>query len=251
MELSQIPYQSRSSAADMLISKANRLTELTKIASNTDISPRQRKSVCQGINFYDIALLLMKPFDPGFSTVMNWKCLALIKLGKYSEAVKGYEEIIKISDQTEGKHFRNATARLAEEQIEKYRKMEDLPDAGEVLEEEDIFNDPPYCTFAYEFCMLLSEGKFKKAYGFLADETKQKYPVKELQSLWNSMLEGADSADINLLENMTDWPDRKGSEIGWCYFSVTTADINEAIAVVVRITEFNTFQITEIEFGRP
>lgn len=251
MELEKIPYLHRSSAAGLLISKANRLTEINDIMADGELSAKKRKAFLKGVHFYEIALLLMKPFDPNYSTIMNWKCLALIRLGRFIEAVEGYEEIVRISDQTDGKGLRNATALLAEEQIQKYQNRENIPSDADSGEDTDAFDDPPYCMFAEDFCELLAKKKYRQAHAYLSEKTKEELTVSELGASWKNMTEGADLLDIELQKNMTDWPTRRKNEIAWCYFSVTGEEYSEAVAVVVAITEFDSYEITEIEFGRP
>lgn len=251
MNLSHIPYGHRSSAADLLVSKANRLTELDSIGSIQGISAKQRKAIRKGVDFYEMALCLMKAFDPNYCTIANWRCLALIKLGRFSEAVTQYEEIVRISEKTEGKHSPNATAQLAKDQIEKYSAYEDIPSGDSEDADTDTFDDPPYCMFASEFCSLLADQNFKKAHSLLSESAKKIWSPKELKSAWVSMVESDDVPDCNLLENMTEWPSRKEKEIGWCYYSVSTNLVNEAVSVVVATTEYNTYQVSEIEFGRP
>jgi len=235
----------------MLVSKANRLTELNAVVSTEDTATKQSKALRKGLDFYEIALGLMKPFDPNYSTIMNWRCLALIKQGRYSEAVSGYKEIVSISEKTDGKHLPNATAQLAKDQITKYATLEDIVNDGDNESDVNLFDDPPYCMFAGEFCSLLVDRKFKKAHSLLSEAAKEKWSQKAIQSNWESMVDGVDLPDCNLLENLTDWPSRKQNEIGWCYHSVTHDLLNEAIAVVVALTKHNTYQITKIEFGRP
>lgn len=251
MNLSHIPYEHRSSAADLLVSKANRLTELNSIGSIQEISTKQRKAIRKGVDFYEMALGLMKPFDPNYSTITNWRCLALIKLGRFSEAVTQYKEILRISEKTDGKHAPNATAQLAKNQIEKYAAYEDILIDDSEVTDSDLFDDPPYCMFASEFCSLMADQKFKKAYSMLSESAKDQWTPKKLKSAWVSMVEADEVPDCNFLETMTEWPARKGKEIGWCYFSVATILANEAISVVVATNEYNSFQITQIEFGRP
>jgi tetratricopeptide (TPR) repeat protein len=202
--------------------------------------------------YYDMALALMKPFDPNYSTVVNWKCNVLRSLGQYEDAVNWYREIVRISDAVDGKAQRNATAALADEMIQKHagRKNEPLESGGA---DAAAFDDPPYCMVAEEFCVLLSEGKFKKAHLYLSPALKESFPLPKLKAAWQQMTGKAHSEEMSLTlqQHMVDWPDRKSDDVGWCYFSVSAAEFSEAITVVVSRMPDNSDRITQLEFGRP
>jgi tetratricopeptide (TPR) repeat protein len=247
IDLDSIPYKHRFNGASMLISKANRLGELG--------APDQKgnnQKLLAALAYYDMALVLMKPFDPNYSTVVNWKCNVLLSLGQYESAVNWYREVVRISDEVDGNAPRNPTAAFADEMIQKYagRKNEPL-EIGAA--EAAAFDDPPYCMFAEEFCVLLSEGKFKKAHLWLSPALEKAFPISKLKAEWQQMTKKAHAEEIGLTlqEYMVDWPGRGSDDIGWCYFSVSAAEFNEGIAVVVGRTPHNSNCITQLEFGRP
>jgi hypothetical protein len=194
----------------------------------------------------------MKPFDPNYSTVVNWKCNVLRSLGQYKDAVNWYREIVRLSDETDGKAQRNATAVLADEMIQKYAGR-----ANEPLEIKDAdaaaFDDPPFCMVAEEFCVLLSEGKFRKAHLYLSPALRETFPVPKLKAAWQQMIGKAHSEEMSLTleQHMVDWPDRKPDDVGWCYFSVSAAELSEAVTVVVSRMPDNSDRLTQLEFGRP
>ena len=247
IDLDSIPYKHRYNGASLLIAKANRLGGL---------GPPDQKGnnskLLTALAYYDMALALMKPFDSNYSTVVNWKCNVLRSLGQYEDAVHWYREIVRISDEIDGKVKRNATAALADEMIQKLagRKNEPL-DIGTA--DAAAFDDPPYCMFAEEFCVLLSEGKFKKAHLYLSPPLKEAFPIPKLKAEWQQMTGRAHSEEIGLTleQHMVDWPGRKSDDVGWCYFSVSAGEFSEAITVVVSRMPDNSDRITQLEFGRP
>ncbi len=247
IKLDSIPYKHRFNGASLLISKANRLGGLW--------SPDQtgnNQKLLAALAYYDMALALMKPFDPNYSTVVNWKCNVLRSLGQYEDAVNWYREIVRISDQTDGKAQRNATAALADEMIQKCagRKNEPL-EIGNT--EAAAFDDPPYCMVAEEFCALMGEGKFKKAHLYLSPSLKEAWSITKLKTEWQQMTGKAHSEEtgLTLEQHMVDWPGRRSDDVGWCYFSVSAAEFSEAITVVVSRMPDNSDRITQLEFGRP
>ena len=248
IDLDAIAYKHRFNGASLLISKGNRLCGGLPLPDQE----ADHQKLLAALAYYDMALALMKPFDPNYSTVVNWKCNVLRSLGQYEDAVNWYREIVRISDETDGKAQRNATAVLADEMIQKYAGR-----ANEPLKIRDAdaaaFDDPPFCMVAEEFCVLLSEGKFKKAHLYLSPALRETFPVPKLKAAWQQMTGKAHSEEMSLTleQHMVDWPDRKPDDVGWCYFSVSAAEFSEAVTVVVSRMPDNSDRITQLEFGRP
>ena len=246
IDLDSLSYKHRFNGASFLISKANKLAGMGQPLAAID--PQKGLAA---LAYYDMALALIKPFDPNYSTALNWKCNVLRALGQYEDAVEWYREIIPISDETDGKAKRNATAALAEEMIQACagRKNEPLEvnDADAAL-----FDDPPFCMHAEKFCRWLNEGKFSKAHQLLSPALKETFPVPALKAAWQTMTGHSKPEDISLAleQHAVDWPDRKPDEIGWCYFSVSTAESSEAVTVVIGGKD-HALLITALEFGRP
>lgn len=245
INLARIPYAHRFNGASLLIAKANRLSGGASGAT-------EAKQLLAAVAYFDMALLLMKPYDPNYATIVNWKCNALLKLEQYEEAVAWYREIVRISDETDGQAGRNATAKLAEEMLAKHSGMKNGPlsvDGGI----DSSFDEPPYCIHAEEFCSLLVERKFKKAHAYLAPKLRDEFPVQKLKEAWLSMIGTAESDSLSVLlqQHMLNWPSRKSDDIGWCYFSVSAERVSEGVSLVVARTPNNGYWLTEIEFGRP
>ncbi|MEO6003894.1 MAG: hypothetical protein ABIZ04_05100 [Opitutus sp.] len=79
------------------------------------------------------------------------------------------------------------------------------------------------------------------------------FRLKDLSAHWKQMTQDAKTEElvIDSQQRMVDWPTRKTDDVGWCYLSVSTTEVNEAITVVVGRTPHHSFWITELEFGRP
>ena len=155
------------------------------------------KALLAALAYYDMALALLKPFDPNYSTVVHWKCIVLRALRQYEEAVAWYREIVRISDETDGKAPRNATATLAEEMIHKYAGHANEPPVTAGADATD-FDDPPYIMFAEEFCVLLSERNYKKAHACLSPALKEAVSAAKLKEEWLRMTKKAATADVAL-----------------------------------------------------
>lgn len=250
--LSSIPYPYRSSGASLLIAKANKLSELSRLESPA-LSAKARKSIRAGVAFYEMALILMKPYDPNYQTILNWRAHALIKLGEYKRAVGSWEEILKLSLETEGGHKWNATAQLAKEKIAVFSGKDDEIADDDTEGDLAIFDHPPFCMHAEEFCDLMAKGKFSKAHAYLSPKLRDNVAIASLRSSWLSLFDGEAYGfmDINLVEHLTDWPNRGATDIGWCYFTLGEGSVSEGISMVVSKNQNHGFEISSIEFGRP
>jgi len=248
VNLNTLPYKHRSNGASLLIAKANRLYDM----NNAKGAKGDTKAMMSALAYYDMALVLMKPYDPNYSTVVNWKCNVLGALGQFEEAVTWYREIVRISDEIDGKGMRNATALLAERMISAYDGRSNAPLPTPLGNEAD-FDEPPHCMYAEEFCALLADRKFTKAHACMSPSLKERVSMDSLKGAWKRMTNDAGAEDLGIVleQHMLDWPIRKVEEVGYCYLSVSTDIINEAVSLVVGRTPYNGYWITELEFGRP
>lgn len=249
IDLSAISYTHRFKGASLLISKANRLSGMPSPGQSDQ---KDQHALVAALAFYDMALSLLKPYDPNYATVMNWKCNVLVALHQYEDAVAWYREIVRISEETDGKAKRNATAVLAQEMVEKYVGQKNGPLTTENKGHAN-FDEPPYCMYAEEFCLLLAEKKFKKAHSCLAPSLQESVSASKLKTDWLAMVgkTNVEELEISLQQNTLEWPSRKADEIGWCYFSISGGDFSEAVTLVIAQTPYNGFWISAVEFGRP
>lgn len=265
--LDNLSYKHRSNASSMLISKANNLLDAASVQekdlkkNKKYIKPFDNKSeyidvslVAAAIDYYDMSLLLVKPYDSNYRTVANWKCNALIKLGQYEDAVAWYKEIIKTSAEANGINGpSNATVELAEKQIAKFNGLK-----NEAVDyhsnDNEAFNDPPFCMYVAAFINALAIGKYTDALKYIDHEKEDAYSVKTLKKNWKELVGEADidSLSVSLESHLFEWKGQKDIEMGWCYFSISGNGISEGISVIVsKIEQQNSYAITKIEFGRP
>lgn len=247
IQLDKIPYQHRHKAAWVLVTKAHQLGGL--------VHPDDKVSdpkLLVALAYYDMALALMKPFDPNYPTLVNWKCNLLAALGQYETAIEWHQEIVRISDETDGLTTRNATAQMAMEMIQRYAGRKNEPLASSEAEI-TAFDLPPYAMMAEEFCRRLCEGHFKKAQAMLSPKLRDLFPLAKLRADWQQMTRSSQTEPMSLAleQHLLDWPDRNPDDIGWCYVSVTASEFSEAVTVVVSRMPDHSERITHLEFGRP
>lgn len=250
-DISAIPYEHRFAAAGLITSKGNRLARIGANLSNP-LTKKEVKGLMTALSYFDIALFLLKPFDPNYLTTLNWKCLALESLGQFADARRAYQDLLNIVAQAEGPNTENVYVDLAKGQIKKLtgKDNEPLPDYSRPTMAE--FDDPEFCVWAEQFCYLLRDGKFKDAYNYLSAEFGNQLSQAELKQRWNSMLlESTEDPNITLEHFELAAKNSKNKKIGWCYFSVTCEEANEAITVEVGNSKSGGFNIIGLEFGRP
>ena len=252
INIDRLPYKHRFAAASMLMSKGNRLTDLTSFGAEKKPSKKEIAKLREGLSYYDMALSLLKPHDPNYQTLVNWKCLALISLGQYRDAREWYEELVRADVRSQGEKARSATASLALEQIEALRDKENEPLPDVDPRDVSLFDDPPFCRVAEDFCFQLRDGKFSDAHRFLAPSLREEMTPDVLKRSFRALTGGAKS-DVDVrLERYDLLPaDSESNEVGWCYVAVESETASEAISLGFGVAYSHVFEIRSIEFGRP
>jgi hypothetical protein len=268
LDLGRLSYKHRMDASGLLVSKGNNLldgsvvSEKAQKKNRTYVPGKKRGEVVDvglvlgAIAYYDMALLLMRPFDPSYRTVTNWKCNALCSIGQYADALSWYEEIVRVdSEQNGGTPSNNATTALAQKQLAAYRGKTNAP-LDHRVDDVDDFIAPPFTLYAQTCLTSLAKGKYADATLYFAQEDRKKYSAKMLKRSWTELVGGADFADvsISLEKHLFDWNGKSKKDEGWCYFSVTGPEFNEGISFVVGgtgSTGDGSFAVRRIEFGRP
>ncbi len=251
IDLSKIPYQHQEVAANLLISKAKKLADFADLYLN-EIDSKQVSRARQAVSLYDMALNLMKPYSGNYQTIIHWKCLTLIALEQYEEATYWYNELIKLAIDSEGPNYRNPTAKEAKRQLEgiKGKKNVPLPD----IEDQAtlLLDNPPFCSWASQFCLALESGKYKLAHEYLSSELALEISQDQLKDNWVPTTDNT-KEDIDIIlerYELASKDDEKGY-VGWCYFVLSGPDLNEAVAVEIYQDSGRWYEIRSIEFGRP
>jgi hypothetical protein len=109
-----------------------------------------------------------------------------------------------------------------------------------------------YESIALQFAQCLLEAKFSDAHAMLSVDLKESLALSELQSTYESMVNYADDAAITVevIEAMSDWPDRRANDIGWAYVAISGKVLSEAVIVIIE-NATDTMLIRSIEWGRP
>lgn len=109
-----------------------------------------------------------------------------------------------------------------------------------------------YEAKAKEFAEALTANRYEAAFEMLSSSLQAKLSAAELQSEFREMTEygeGKPRVD-GYVHKMEDWPDKRPSDVGWAYVSISGDDYAEAVTVIVSF-EDDAMKIREIEWGRP
>lgn len=248
-DLTSIPYVHREAAANLLIAKAGRLAS-PGVLFFEKLTAREIAKIRQAISLYDMALLLMKPYDGNYVTIIHWKCLLLIDLQQFEEAREWYKELIKLTTDSMGKDSGDATAKGALRELEKIKSKIDFELPAVEDKDSELMDDPGFCWWASQFCDALSNGEYTLAHECLAPSERKKLSKERLRSEWDEMVQGVE-VEVLLIRHEKATDDDPKRYVGWCYFTVAGVDVNEAIALEIYRNSEDHYVINSVDFGRP
>lgn len=108
-------------------------------------------------------------------------------------------------------------------------------------------SETPHGSIALNFVRALVSGNTIKARKLLSDSVRD-----DIQKELDEMIEYGDGPvdHIEVMNEMTTWPDMKPEDTGWVYVAISGPGFSEAVTVV--ISEVNdASRISLIEWGRP
>jgi hypothetical protein len=116
----------------------------------------------------------------------------------------------------------------------------------------DHLGEPVFTRVAVRFAEALVRGDFEVAFSLLDARSRSEWPAPSLREAFVAMVEyfetAADTAE--LIETMTDWPDKQPDDVGWAYVAINGESQSEAVTVIV-CDEDGGLRIRSIEWGRP
>lgn len=116
----------------------------------------------------------------------------------------------------------------------------------------DIPPNLDYEAKAKGFAEALTANRYEAAFEMLSSALQAGSSAADLQSKFEEMTEygeGKPRVD-GFTHTMDDWPDKRSSDVGWAYVSISGDDYAEAVTVIVSF-EDDAMKIREIEWGRP
>jgi hypothetical protein len=114
-------------------------------------------------------------------------------------------------------------------------------------------NDTPQGKVALQFAQALVARNFVEAQAMLTPELRSMHTAEDLQTHFEGMIsnwQGMPVTDVETINVLDEWPDRRSADIGWAYVAIGGERFNEAVAVVVTDVA-GVGLIRSIEWGRP
>ena len=113
-------------------------------------------------------------------------------------------------------------------------------------------HNTPQGRIADEFARALVAGEFDRAHHMLDSRARAAWDAAALRDAYLQMVEYFASPPnfVQVMEVMTEWPDKQPADVGWAYAAMAGDDGSEAVTVVVT-SEGGRHCIRSVEWGRP
>jgi hypothetical protein len=111
---------------------------------------------------------------------------------------------------------------------------------------------PSFQQIALDFTRALACRDYARAYTMTASDFRKHCSQKKLEADFEDLipLDWGNPEPIEVGETMTAWPDKKPSDLGWAYLSLTGKKYSEALVLIITL-ENHAAKIRSVEFGRP
>jgi hypothetical protein len=109
-----------------------------------------------------------------------------------------------------------------------------------------------YNGIALEFTQALASRDYTKAYAMTSKEYQRNTTKDVMKSSFEDIVpvDWGTIGPIEIGETMTDWPDKKPSDLVWVYVSIGGDVYSEAVITIITL-EYETPKVRQIEYGRP
>jgi hypothetical protein len=116
----------------------------------------------------------------------------------------------------------------------------------------DDTDETTFARIAVRFAEALVRGDFDTTVSLLDAGARFEWTAGSLRACFVEMVDYFEVPpdSVELIETMTDWPDKQPDDLGWAYVAINGASQSEAVTVIVR-DENGTPRIRAIEWGRP
>lgn len=109
-----------------------------------------------------------------------------------------------------------------------------------------------YSSVGLMFTEALVSRDYPRAYAMTAKDYQQRTTLQEMRTAFEAIVptDWQTAGPVEVVQTMEHWPDKRSSDIGWAYISISGAVYSEGVTVVV-VREDETLKIRAVEFGRP
>jgi hypothetical protein len=199
-------------------------------------------------------LELANAIEPGL-TVLNWRAQCLKLMGRWDDAIAAFRELMAVATGD----MKATYAPLAERGIrecEKGRRAKTTahakPAKPTTSKKAAPAADAATVELATSFADALVAADFGKARVLLSRSLKKAKSEQSLARSVKSLLPSAKSKleDAEVVETLTDWPDKQQGDVGWVYVALNGDGFSEGVSVTVS-REGSRLAIRDVEWGRP
>ena len=246
--IESVPHAHRLFAADLLAAKADKLADYP-VTFGDNLEKAQILKNRQAVSLYDIAISLLESYHARKLDYLESRSMALSAIKQYSKARSGYEEIIRVIEDT---NRANHAVRSTDNMRSRVKELQGLQNEElDPLNENHqwILKEPEFCEFAEQFCELLSKGKYEDAISRLSTELADVYKTQALQAEWLELVENKSEKIRIILERYEESDEDDEIQFsGWCYFTVEADYYLGSIALSIFRNKKHDFEIREIKF---
>ncbi len=112
-----------------------------------------------------------------------------------------------------------------------------------------LFDTPPFCTWAQEACRLLFKGKVKQFHQCLSPSLRESHSPERLKQLLTDLKKHF-TQDLEIRRAHYEFGSQCNSKssVGWCDFSLAHGSVNQSLIVGVSRTATNAFEIDTLRW---
>jgi hypothetical protein len=107
-----------------------------------------------------------------------------------------------------------------------------------------------FSDVAAQFASALVERDYELAHSLLAESLKSHLSSQQLQESFEGMIAQKSNLSAEVVETLTDWPEKQPNDAGWAYVAINGDEFAEAVTLTL-CDEHDTTLIRDIVWGRP
>jgi hypothetical protein len=109
-----------------------------------------------------------------------------------------------------------------------------------------------FTDVASQFASSLSQRDYSLAQSFLSESLKAQLTAQQIQQNYEGMTAASNGAALTteVVETLTDWPDKQSGDVGWAYVAINGDTFSEAVTLTLCEEQGNTV-VRDVVWGRP
>jgi hypothetical protein len=107
-----------------------------------------------------------------------------------------------------------------------------------------------FSDVAAQFASALVQHDYALAHSLLAESLKSHLTSQQIQESFENMVAQKSNLTTEVVETLTDWPEKQPGDLGWAYVAVNGDEFAEAVILTLCDEHDNTL-IRNVVWGRP